>query len=76
MTGNGELRHETCRYGGMTEAFHISLDGEETPTVIPICTWRVPEPAPPAIVRHWGGGIEVERDCAVCKAHTTVGADR
>lgn len=67
---NGELRHEKCRHGTLTTAFKVkvlSAEGGE-PTVIPLCLWQPPENAPPAIRRSWGGAIEFDRDCAVCKA--------
>lgn len=73
----GEERHETCRHGVLTPAFRIDgftadrrgLAPVETPTIMPLCTWKVPVDAPPAVARAWGGAVEFERDCAVCKAH-------
>ena len=71
---NGELRHEQCRYGRMTEAWHYASVGGETPTVIPLCGWKIPEPAPPAAVRGWGGAVDYQRDCAKCAAWKPVEA--
>lgn len=65
----GELRHETCRFGRLTEAW---IGGDAT--VVPLCTWSLPDPSPPAIQRAWGGRVEPHRDCAVCAAHEVVGA--
>ncbi len=68
---NGELRHETCRFGRLTEAwFHEH--GRDTPVVVPLCTWNLPEATPPAILRWWGGGVKPERDCVGCSAHRAV----
>ena len=71
---NGELRHEQCRYGRLTEAWHYAPVGGETPTVIPLCGWQIPEPAPPAAVRVWGGAVDYQRDCAKCAAFRPVEA--
>lgn len=69
----GERKHETCRFGTLTEAW-VGRDPERmVPTVMPLCLWRVPEPAPPALTRSWGGAVEFDRDCAVCLAHREVG---
>lgn len=69
----GEDRHARCRFGLLTQAW--SSDGNDddwTPAVLPICTFAVPDPCPPALKRQWGGSIELERDCAVCKAFEEV----
>lgn len=50
---NGELRHETCRFGRLTEAWTGA-----GPSVVPLCTWAIPDPAPPALLRSWGGRVE------------------
>ena len=63
----GEHRHETCRFGRLTEAWTAS-----GPTVVPLCTWNLPDPAPPALLRAWGGRVEPERDCVGCSAHRAV----
>lgn len=70
VTSNlGERRHETCRFGMLTQAFIVPVEGgRHTPTVIPLCTWR-PEPCPPALTRQWGGAVELDQDCAVCSVH-------
>jgi hypothetical protein len=65
---DGEERHERCRYGTLTKAFHMTMSGEETPTVLPLCTFR-PKPAPPAVRRAWGGLVDFDRDCAVCECY-------
>lgn len=60
----GEVRHERCRFARLTEAW---VGGE--PMSVPLCTWSLPEPAPPAIKRAWGGRVDPERDCALCLAY-------
>lgn len=71
----GEDRHALCRWGLLTEAWTgtgESVDDEPpewTPSVMPICTFPVPEPSPPAMKRQWGGSIDLARDCAVCPAY-------
>lgn len=73
---NGERRHETCRYGTLTPAWRIeAANGAETATVMPLCTWGLPDPCPPAVKRGWGGAVEFARDCAMCAAHTPVDRD-
>jgi hypothetical protein len=64
---NGELRHETCRFGRLTEAW---IGGDAS--VVPLCTWAIPDPAPPALLRAWGGRVEPERDCKGCAAYRAV----
>jgi hypothetical protein len=65
----GESRHERCRYGLLTQAWRIDpATMAEEPAVLPICTFPVPEPCPPALKRQWGGSIDLDRDCAVCPA--------
>ena len=66
---NGERRHETCRHGRLTEAWCVEMVGKKTPTVIPLCGWRVPEPCPPAVKRAWGGNAIDTEDCAACQAY-------
>jgi len=66
----GERRHEKCRYGIFSaEAYTIGPDGVERPFAMPLCAYQPPEKSPPAISRSWGGAIEFDRDCAVCKAY-------
>jgi hypothetical protein len=66
----GERRHEQCRYGRLTEAFHIDhATGRETPTCLPLCTFKPAGPIPPALEREWGGLVDFDRDCAVCDAY-------
>ena len=66
LTQLGEDRHATCRFGALTPAFIVPASGgPERPTVMPLCHWK-PERAPPAVLRTWGGAVELERDCAVC----------
>lgn len=78
MTGErlkqlGEDRHARCRFGLLTQAWSSDdTDDDWTPAVLPICTFAVPDPCPPALKRQWGGSIELERDCAVCKAFEEV----
>lgn len=75
---HGERQHETCRWGTLNPGFMIGRrpDHEapmtETPILVPVCNWRIPEPAPPAAQRGWGGAVEYDRDCAVCTAHQPV----
>lgn len=64
--GPGEIRHEQCRFGSLTEAYHIDEQDRETPMAEPLCNFIPPGPLPPALTRAWGGMIEVERDCAQC----------
>jgi hypothetical protein len=72
---DGEARHEICRFGTLTEAFRIdATSGRQTPTVIPLCLWRLPDDCPPAVKRMWGGAIEFDRDCAVCRAFDPLGS--
>lgn len=69
----GEDKHARCRHGLLTEAWRG--DGQAdgwTPAVIPICTFALPEPCPPALKRLWGGGVDLVRDCAVCLAFREV----
>lgn len=68
----GERKHETCRFGRLTEAWIVSLNGTERPTCAPLCCWTLPKDAPPGIARAWGGLVEFERDCAVCHAHQPI----
>jgi len=71
----GEERHERCRHGDLTPGWEQELDGfrgfkgPEKPIVVPLCRWSLPEPHPPAVGRAWGGLIDFDRDCAVCKAY-------
>lgn len=74
MTNPGESRHMTCRFGTLTEAYYHSPVGVETQGVRPLCTWSIPEPAPPAAVRAWGGAVDPERDCLKCAAWRPVEA--
>lgn len=71
----GEDRHARCRFGLLTPAWRGdgAPDGW-TPDAKPICTFGLPEPCPPALKRQWGGSIELDRDCAVCKAFEEVRA--
>lgn len=69
---NGEARHLTCRHGKLTEAWSSFESGHLSATVVPLCLWELPEPAPPAASRGWGGRVEPERDCATCKAWAVV----
>jgi hypothetical protein len=75
----GERKHETCRFGTLNQAFIVrpslhDAPPEQTPTLVPICNWKVADTAPPAIRRIWGGSVEYERDCAVCLSHEPVAA--
>lgn len=72
----GERKHETCRFGRLTEAYSgPALDMKAMkPGVAPLCTWALPEPCPPGLRRQWGGLVDFERDCAVCLAHKAVDA--
>jgi len=71
MTGAqyGERKHESCMYGTLTPAW---LNGDAA-TLLPLCSWPLPDPAPPAVSRAWGGLVEYDRDCATCIAHKPVG---
>ncbi len=71
LTERGERRHETCRFGRLTQAWIIE-GGRETATLIPICDWSPARPHPPAIRRAWGGDVDFVRDSAVCDAHSPV----
>lgn len=71
-TETGERRHETCRFGTLTEAYQY---GTDLKTHFPLCTWKPSTPAPPAMSRAWGGMIDLARDCAVCQAHEPVTGD-
>jgi hypothetical protein len=68
----GERKHETCRFGTLTKAWRMGMEGGSTPEVAPLCTWQVPDEAPPGLKRGWGGLVEFGRDCAVCVAHKPV----
>lgn len=69
----GEDRHARCRFGLLMQAWSSDgTDDDWTPAVLPICTFAVPDPCPPALKCQWGGSIELERDCAVCKAFEEV----
>lgn len=78
----GELRHERCRWGTLTETFTASvmdLDAAAAtdtdpwvPGVGPLCTWQPQGPTPPALKRRWGGDIEFHRDCAVCDCYAEI----
>jgi hypothetical protein len=65
---SGEEIHERCRYGRLTAA-EVGRPSAWKPTLMPLCMWRLPEPHPPAVARSWGGAVEYERDCALCKAY-------
>lgn len=66
MTGPGEARHEQCRYGILTPCIRLWGPEAQEKDVIPLCTWRVPDPAPPWVTRALGGAVEPETDCAAC----------
>ena len=68
----GEVRHERCKFGRLTEAYLINPNGE-TPSSAPLCTFTPPDPVPPGLTRAWGGIIDVERDCAKCWCFAEVG---
>ncbi|AFU87547.1 hypothetical protein CcrKarma_gp030 [Caulobacter virus Karma] len=69
----GERKHETCRYGRLTEMWTTNLvTNKETAGVAPLCTFDPPGDLPPALKRVWGGIIDLDRDCAVCLAHREV----
>jgi hypothetical protein len=61
----GERKHETCRFGDLTESW---VNGVE-PTVAPLCRWEPPCAIPPGMSRVWGGLVEFYRDCAMCECH-------
>lgn len=61
----GERRHETCRWGDLTETYR---DGG-VPGVAPLCRWKPPHEIPPGMNRAWGGLVEFHRDCAICECH-------
>ncbi len=66
----GEERHERCRHGTLTPSWQVDMGGRESPGgALPLCLWRAPDPHPPAVDRAWGGLVEFDRDCAVCKAY-------
>lgn len=67
----GRVRHETCAYGKLTEAFRLSASGDK-PTLLPLCLWAMNVECPPAMRREWGGLVEYERDCLICPVHTTL----
>lgn len=72
----GEDRHSHCRYGVLTPAWRGGGDeGDWEPSVMPLCTFALPEPCPPALKRQWGGAISLEHDCAVCQAFQDVPLD-
>ena len=60
---DGEVKHETCVHGRLTEAW---VGGDALS--VPLCTWSIPEPAPPVVVRLWGGRVIPGRDCRRCPA--------
>lgn len=66
---DGERRHETCRYSLDLQAWRYGAHGKSDPTTIPGCSWKLPDDAPPAVHRAWGGSIEPSRDCAFCKSY-------
>ncbi|AXQ68231.1 hypothetical protein HOT99_gp027 [Caulobacter phage CcrBL10] len=69
----GERRHETCRFGRLTEVWEVDpRTGKEKAGVGPLCTWEPAGDVPPGLKRVWGGLIELDRDCAVCLAHREV----
>ncbi|AFU86513.1 hypothetical protein D869_gp031 [Caulobacter phage CcrRogue] len=73
----GERRHETCRFGRLTEQWEVDpRTGKETPGTAPLCTWEPEGDVPPAHKRVWGGIIELDRDCAVCFAYRELPAAR
>jgi hypothetical protein len=73
---DGERRHELCRFGRLTEAYAVETYGRETPTTMPLCTWEPEGAIPPAMKRAWGGAVEYERDCAVCRVFSGVEAEQ
>lgn len=68
----GELRHEKCRWGILSESFSMNagldphVESNWEPGVCALCAWQPPQPTPPALARRWGGDIEFDRDCALC----------
>lgn len=70
----GEEKHETCRYGRLSEGWTISMlpNGRQKTVegLVSLCTWSLPHPAPPAAIRAWGGLVDMEKDCRVCGAWT------
>lgn len=70
----GEDRHMRCRYGQLTEAYVVhdspGRPEHEEPITLPACTFPLPDRSPPALHRAWGGLVEYDRDCAVCKAYS------
>lgn len=78
---HGERRHETCKFGRLTETWAMSggwssmpwsRERVGTPGLAPLCMWTPADPHPPAVARAWGGLVSFERDCAVCRAHSVV----
>lgn len=65
----GMRRHETCRFGTLSEAWIVEEDGTETPTLQPLCHWELPARSPPAVRRVWSGAVDYDKDCAACLAH-------
>lgn len=72
----GEDRHSTCAFGTLTPAFIVPAGGRETPTVLPLCLWKPEAASPPAVLRAWGGAVELDRDCAVCPAFRALQAQQ
>lgn len=83
-TERGERRHETCRYGRLTETWTVeggsvhppsvreALD-RGTPGLAPLCSFEPKGPVPPALLRAWGGLVDFAQDCAMCDAYEEVG---
>lgn len=71
----GERRHETCRYGALTEAWDVDgITGREIATLTHLCHWEPPA-CPPALARMWGGLVEPARDCAVCPVYEALNTE-
>ena len=76
----GEIRHEKCIYGKLSEAWFVPVDGEISesnlkPTVIPSCLFSISEQVPPWVERRMHDYVEYDRDCAVCKCFSEITID-
>jgi hypothetical protein len=67
----GEMRHERCRFGSLTQAWSGSDLQNMKPGVEPLCGYMPEGPLPPPLKRAWGGTIvDPEQDCRICERYT------
>lgn len=71
-------RHHECRWGRFTPAYQAREPdrGWDAAGVAHLCVWPIPDTAPPAIRKVWGGLVDPSKDCAICKAFEPLPAQK